>query len=324
MRKKTQRNIIIVLMVLLILSLSFNSYLFFNKEEFEKVAINSVDGVVSIITDKASGSGVIVREDGIILTNYHVIEDAKKISVRTRDKRIYNGEIIGQDPEADVAVIKVNGSKLPILKLGDSDKIKIGEKVIAIGRPYGLEFTVTSGIISGEHRDAGPISYKDFLQTDASINPGNSGGPLLNLKGEVIGVNTFIISGKDAGELGFAIPINLAKRIMDDLLKSGEVKRGYFGITVQDILEIDKDGNGRLIDGTLVMTVVKGSAADKAGLRRGDIIKKINNMTMENSNFLRNYIAWLEPGREIDIEIIRNDTNMNLELIPDERPKFEE
>lgn len=324
MRKKTQRNIIIVLMILLILSLLINGYLFFNKEEFEKVAINSVDSVVSIITDKGSGSGIIVKEDGVILTNYHVIEDAEKISVRTRDKRILNAKIIGSDPEADVAVIKINGSNLPVLKLGDSDKIKIGEKVVAIGRPYGLEFTVTSGIISGKHRDAGPISYRDFLQTDASINPGNSGGPLLNLKGEVIGINTFIISGKDAGELGFAIPINMAKKIMDSLLEYGEVKRGYFGITVQDIVEINNEGEGRVVDGTLIMSIAKGSAADKAGLKRGDIIKRIANETIEDSNDLRNSIAWLIPGEEINVEIIRNGSILNLDLIPDKRPKFEE
>jgi len=219
------------------------------------------------------GSGVIMSEDGTILTNAHVVKDADEILVNLSDKRSFKAKVIGADPESDIAVIKIDAKGLPVAKFGDSSKLRVGEIVLAVGNPFGLNRTVTSGIVSATGRtNVGIIDYEDFIQTDAAINPGNSGGPLVNIYGEVIGLNTAIAtrSGGYQG-IGFAIPGNSAKLIMEDLVKTGKVRRGLLGVNIQDMNEALAKSFGRSEStGALVSQVVPGSPAEKAGVKAGD------------------------------------------------------
>ena len=216
---------------------------------------------------RSLGSGFIIDKDGYIVTNNHVVENADKIKVILKDEKEFEAEIVGRDPNTDIALIRIkSGYNLPVLKIGDSDALKVGQWVLAIGSPFGLEHTVTAGIVSAKGRVIGSGPYDDFIQTDASINPGNSGGPLINMTGEVIGVNTIIIAGGQG--IGFAIPINQVKGIVEQLKKHGDVTRGWLGVTIQD-LPADlaeyigiKDGKG-----VLVSDVISGDPADKAGIR---------------------------------------------------------
>lgn len=324
MRKKTQINIIIALLAIFILLFAF--YVTKTKTpviiNFEEAARKATPSVVSIFTDAGSGSGVIIRQDGYIVTNYHVIEDATKIRAMLSDKRIFGCNLTGVDPAADLAILKVNGTSLPAIEFGDSDALKIGEGVVAIGNPYGLDFTVTTGVISAMHRDRGPTEYRDFLQTDAPINPGNSGGALVNLKGELIGINTFIVSDIRAGELGFAIPINLVEKIADQLIKYGEVRRGYLGVTVTDVVDLDEEGNGKFLEGTEIVNVVNGTGAYEAGLKVGDFIIDLDNTKIENGNHLRNVIALIPPGKTVKIKVVRNETEKEFDVRMSERPDF--
>ncbi len=324
---------IILLIIVAILTINFLSI---NKKikssdslETEYLGIVDAirDSVVSIGTEKAAGSGIIIKEDGLILTNYHVISEIKendKIQVLLTDKRIFSAKILGTDDKADIAILKINTTKLPVANLGNSDDIKVGEKVIAIGNPFGFESTVTLGIISAMHRDRGPTEYKDFIQTDASINPGNSGGPLINARGEVIGLNTFIVGGEKFIGLGFAIPVNLVKKVIEQLLTKGVVVRGFIGMSVLDIIELDSKGNGRIQEGVKIGSIASNSPASRAGLKIDDIIKEINSIKVTSSNQLRNYVAWLVPNAEIKIRIMRNNTELIIPLIIEERPDIKE
>ncbi len=258
---------------------------------------------------EALGSGVIVSEDGYILTNAHVVRGADEIKVHIGDET-YDARIVGKDDKTDIAVIKVDADKkLPAAKLGDSDKIRVGEWVLAIGSPFRLEHTVTAGIISAKGRSRmGIADYEDFIQTDAAINPGNSGGALVNLRGEVIGINTAIFSrtGGNIG-IGFAIPINLAKKVMDQIIEHGRVIRGWLGVTIQDIdddIAMALGLNSK--KGVLVASVVPGSPADDAGIHRGDVIISVDDEPINNVEDLRNKIANTEPGTKVKIKIIRN------------------
>jgi len=267
------------------------------------------------------GSGVIVSKEGYILTNYHVVDGADEIEVKTSDNRSFQAQIIGVDSLSDVAVIKIkeNVDNLPVAYLGDSDKLRPGDWAVAIGNPFSLASSVTLGIVSALGRTASNDfnTYQNFIQTDAAINPGNSGGALVNVKGELIGINTMIYtqSGGYMG-IGFAIPINMARRIMEDLIYEGKVNRGWLGISIQDLDPATREAFnlGTEIKGVLVGDVFKDQPAEKAGFKRGDIITSVNNKEILNSNQLRNVIASIHPGEKIPIEIIRNQKRIILNV----------
>jgi serine protease Do len=272
----------------------------------------------------ALGSGVIVREDGYILTNNHVIKDADEIIVKLIDKREFKGKVIGTDPRTDLAVIKIDAKGLPAIKIGDSDKLRVGELVMAIGNPFGLGHTTTMGIVSAVGRsNVGVADYEDFIQTDAAINPGNSGGALVNIKGELVGINTaiFSTSGGYMG-IGFAIPSNMAKIVMEGIIKHGKVIRGWLGVTIQDITpEIAKYFGVREREGAIVTDVVKDSPADKAGFRRGDIIIEFDQKHVEDTRHLRNMVANTPPGKRVQVKIVREGKEKILNVVLGEFPE---
>ncbi|MFC1746058.1 trypsin-like peptidase domain-containing protein [Candidatus Riflebacteria bacterium] len=254
------------------------------------------------------GSGFIVdAARGIILTNNHVVRYADKIIVRLDDRRELSAKLLGNDPKSDVAVLQVNADRLTGLKLGDSNKIQVGDWVLAIGNPFGLSQTVTQGIISAKGRSSvGIAEYENFIQTDAAINPGNSGGPLVNLKGEVIGINTAILSrsGGSAG-IGFALPINMARSIMEQVLNTGTVSKGWLGVTITNPNPKDyPDGN--VPTGALVMEVFPNGPADKAGIKNEDIIMKVDSTPIESANGLIREISTLGPNKIVEVEILRS------------------
>jgi len=259
--------------------------------------------------EMSMGSGVIVSTDGYLLTNYHVIEQAEDIKVTLYDKRTFKASVIGVDPKTDLAVIKINANDLPVPQWGDSDKLQVGDFVLAIGNPYGLTHTVTMGIISATGRaDVGIADYEDFIQTDAAINPGNSGGPLVNIKGEVIGINTAIFSKTGGYQgIGFAVPSNMARIIKDSLIKGGKVIRGWIGVIVQDLTaELAERFNLKDSYGVLITDVTKHSPASKAGLRRGDIILEYNGKQIKEGAVLRNLVAQSPIGSIVKLKIARD------------------
>lgn len=257
----------------------------------------------------SGGSGFLISPDGYIVTNNHVIKDSTQITVTLNDGREYTAVLKGADPRTDLAVIKIEEAELPYLTFGDSDSLKVGEWVVAAGNPFGLEGTITKGIVSAKGRqDLGIAPYEDFIQTDAAINPGNSGGPLLNVRGEVIGVNTAIYtrSGGYMG-IGLAIPSKMVQPVIDQILDKGTVKRGYLGIVLQpvdkelsDALGLDKT------DGILISDIVKESPAAQAGLAQGDIIIQYNDKPAKNVNKFRNDVAMMNPGSSIKLKVLRN------------------
>lgn len=250
------------------------------------------------------GSGFIVSSEGYIVTNNHVVEEADSISVKMYDNKEYDAKVVGRDPKTDLALIKIDGKGLASLKLGNSSDLKVGTWVVAIGSPFGLEQTVTAGIVSAKGRILGSGPYDDFIQTDASINPGNSGGPLLNLEGDVVGINTAIIQSGQG--IGFAIPSDLARGIVDQLKSSGEVTRGWLGVGIQDITpELAEYYGIKDRDGVLVGTVYKDHPADKAGIRAGDIIVRVGNEPVKTSRELSTSIAGHAVGEKVDITFIR-------------------
>ena len=271
-------------------------------------------------TQKGLGSGFIVSSDGYILTNNHVVGDADRIKVALGDGRTLDAEIVGVDPDSDIAVIKIKGKDFPVIELGDSDALDIGEWVIAVGNPFGLAETVTVGVVSAKGRSgfgiAGDTGYEDFIQTDAAINPGNSGGPLLDLDGKAIGVNTFIFSqsGGYMG-IGFAVPINMAKRAKDQLISSGKITHGYLGIRMGDVKEGVAEFFGlKNGGGVIVKEVMEDSPADKAGLKKDDIILKIDDKKVKDTPSLRNTIAFLEPGTRITLVIFRDGKEKKIKV----------
>ena len=274
--------------------------------------------------ERGVGSGVIVSADGTVLTNHHVVEGSEKIIVQMNDNKTYEAKIVGSDPPSDLAVLKIESQNLPFLNLGNSDNVRIGDVVLAIGNPLGIGQTVTAGIISAKGRRTGLSngSFEDFLQTDAPINRGNSGGALVNLSGELIGINSQILSDSGGGGnigIGFSIPSNMAKSVMEQLLKDGKVHRGMLGVDIQNITE-DTAKALDLADtrGVLVSNVRAGSAAEKAGVKRGDIILKINGETIEDSNVLRNKVAGTQPGSEIKLTVSRDGTQQEITAKLDE------
>jgi serine protease Do len=267
------------------------------------------------------GSGIIIDKKGYILTNYHVVKDVDEIKVILPDKRTLDAEIAGIDPRTDVAVIKIKGEvprDLPAAVLGDSDKTHVGDWVVAIGAPFGYVQTVTHGIISAKGRGNVGLgdNYQDFIQTDAPINPGNSGGPLINLRGEVVGINTAIATsvGQFSG-VGFAIPVNMAREILPTLLKGGKVSRGFLGIGIQDVDE-DSVAEFGLPDtkGALVKEVNKGTPAARAGFQPGDVILHFNGKKIEDANHLRNLVASTSPGTKVDVGVFRDGKERTLRV----------
>lgn len=269
------------------------------------------------------GSGVIVSSDGYILTNYHVIKDADEIKVLLSDKRDFKGKVVGTDPKTEIAVIKIEATNLPTIKWGDSNRLKVGEIVLAIGNPYGLNQTVTMGIVSAVGRaNVGIAEYEDFIQTDAAINPGNSGGAMVNVKGELVGINTAIFSTSGGYQgIGLAIPSDMAKDVMDSLIAKGKVVRGWLGVSVQSITpEIAKQFNLKEEKGALVGDVVEESPAEKAGIQRGDIITAYEGKKIDEPYQLRNTVANTTPGKEIELTIIRENTTKTIKITISEQP----
>ena len=273
---------------------------------------------------EGSGSGAIVRSDGYILTNHHVVGEANKITVQLYDGQELKARLIGTDPATDISVIKIEGTDMPVLQMGDSDNILVGESVIAIGNPFGLSHTVTFGIVSAKGRTGmGIAEYEDFIQTDAAINPGNSGGPLVDLEGKIVGVNTAIFSRSGGYQgIGFAVPINMARRVMNELIETGQVSRGWLGVGIQDMTpELAKAFGLDQAKGSLVTGVMPGTPAEKAGLQKGDVILRLNGNTIENSNGLRNLVAEARADAKVDLDLVRNKVPMTLSVRLDERPK---
>ena len=270
---------------------------------------------------RSGGSGVIVDKEGYILTNNHVIEGADKVKIRLNDGREFTATVKGQDPRTDLAVLHIKAKDLPVATLGDSDKLEVGEWAIAIGSPFGLEHTVTVGVISAKGRSGlGTGTYEDFIQTDASINPGNSGGPLINIDGEVVGINAMII--QPGTGIGFAIPINTAKQILNDLIKEGKVVRPWLGISAQDLTpEMVEHFKVKEKEGVLVGQVYPGTGAEKAGLLSGDIIKSVDDKAVKNVTELVKEIQKKKVGQKVKLSLIRDGKGMTIEVTTTSMPE---
>lgn len=269
------------------------------------------------------GSGVIVGKEGYVVTNNHVVQDSEEIIVRLSDKRQFKGRVIGADPQTDLAVVKINAQNLPVIKLGDSDKLKVGERVIAIGIPFGLNQTVTSGIISATGRaDVGIAAYEDFIQTDAAINPGNSGGALVNIRGELIGINTAIASNTGGYQgVGFAIPSNMVRVVMASLIKRGKVIRGWLGVSIQPVNPTLAKQLGLKSDkGVVVSDIADESPAQKAGMQQGDVIIEFDGKEVTDPSQLRNMVAGVAPDKVVNVKIIRDSKEKILKVIIKEAP----
>lgn len=267
---------------------------------------------------QSQGSGFIITQDGYILTNNHVVGDADRVTVKLLDGREFTAKTVGTDPPTDVAVIKIDAESLPVLSLGDSDRIEVGEWVLALGNPFGLSHTLTAGIVSAKGRSSvGITDYEDFIQTDAAINPGNSGGPLIDLLGKVVGINTAIYSRNGGGYMGigFAIPVNMAKNIYTQLIEHGNVTRGYLGVTIQDLTaELAKSFGLNDTKGVLVSQVMPDTPAEKAGMKQADVIVSLDGKPVDTSASLRNEVAMTVPGTAIKVGVIRDGKKMTLNV----------
>ncbi|HAW50010.1 TPA: peptidase [bacterium] len=285
----------------------------FRSPFFEEFFKDFFDAPEREFKTQSLGSGFIVDERGYILTNYHVIKDVDKIAVTLLDGRKFNVKIVGTDPKTDLALIKIDSNNLPVCILGDSDRVKVGSWAIAIGNPFGLHHTVTIGVISAKERSVGIAEYENFLQTDASINPGNSGGPLVNIKGEVIGINTAIVGGGQG--IGFAIPINMAKKIVGDIIEHGKVKRAWLGIHIQDLTpELSLSMGVDVEKGVVVAGVFKDSPAEKCGIKRGDIIIEIDGRKVSTARELQQYVISQSVEKEVEVTVIRDKDRITIKV----------
>ena len=274
--------------------------------------------------ERAAGSGVIVSPDGYIVTNNHVVDHSNQITVTLSDKREFKARLVGNDARTDIAVLKIDASGLPTLAFADSGKVRVGDYAIAIGNPFNIGQTVTFGIVSATSRgNLGIEDYEDFIQTDAAINPGNSGGALVNSKGDLIGINTAIISPGGGGNngVGFAVPANLARRVMQDLVDKGKVSRGYLGVTLQSLTPTLSSALGvKDVRGALVSDVKPGSPAAKAGLQSGDIVTTFNGQAVSDSNQLKNEVGTAQPGQLAHLGVLRAGVTRNLDVTLGEMP----
>ncbi len=271
---------------------------------------------------RAQGSGFIVSADGYILTNNHVVAKADKITVKLTDDREFEAKVIGTDPESEVAVVKIEDEgNLPYIELGDSDALEVGEWVLAIGNPFGLSHTVTAGIVSAKQRGIGMTTYEDYIQTDAAINPGNSGGPLINLDGKVIGINTAIIGPGGNIGIGFAIPINMARNIYEQIIEGGTVVRGYLGVLPMDLTpEMAESMDIEDTQGVVISQVTEDSAADKAGVKVYDVVIEFDGKPVDKAASFRSQVAMLKPGTKVEMVVLRDGKKKKLTVELDERP----
>jgi len=264
---------------------------------------------------QATGSGVIVdAAQGYVMTNAHVVENANSIEVTTKDNRHFKAKLIGRDPDTDIAALQISGGNLTSVPIGDSDYLQVGDFVLAIGNPFGLGQTVTSGIVSALGRSPGIEGYEDFIQTDASINLGNSGGPLVDLQGRIVGINTAILapSGGNIG-IGFAVPINMARQVMDQLVQYGEIKRGRIGVAIQDLTpDLAQALGTRHTQGAVIARVEPGSPAERAGLRTNDLVVAINGAPMRSGTDLRNRVGLSRIGDAVELTVERGGTERNV------------
>jgi serine protease Do len=278
--------------------------------------------------ERSLGSGVIVSPEGYILTNNHVVDGATDVKVTLSDKREFKADVVGTDPKTDIAVLKLTGEKFNAITLGDSGKVQVGDYALAIGDPFGVGQTVTMGIVSAKGRGGlGIEDYEDFIQTDAPINPGNSGGALVNDRGELVGINTAILSHGSGGNegIGFAIPINLARNVMGQIIDHGKVTRGYIGVVIQPITpNMSKALNLDKMQGALVGDVTPKGPAKDAGVQRGDVITAINGNTVNDSNELRNTISMMQPGQTVKLTINRNGSTKDIDVKLGELPLSKE
>jgi serine protease Do/serine protease DegQ len=276
---------------------------------------------------QSAGSGVIVdAKNGYIITNHHVVENASEITITLLDNRSFTAKVVGSDEGADIAVLQAKQPNLIAMPLGDSAHLEVGDFVVAIGNPFGLQHTVTAGIVSALGRSGiNPEGYEDFIQTDASINPGNSGGALVNLKGELVGINSAILSGSGGNiGIGFAIPVNMVKGVMDQLIKYGQVKRGILGVNIYNVTpEIAKEFGLTDSTGALVAGVAPGSSAERAGIKTGDIITSINAIVMKSASELRNSIGMLRVGDKVEIGLLRDGKPLKVTALIAERSEAE-
>ena len=274
--------------------------------------------------ENSLGSGVIVDSAGYIITNNHVVAKADEIKVLLNDKREFTGKVVGTDPKSDLAVIKINAKDLPVVPWGDSDKLEVGEYVLAIGNPFGLNQTVTQGIVSAVGRaNVGIADYEDFIQTDAAINPGNSGGALVNAQGQLVGINTAIFS-RSGGYMGigFAVPSNMTRAVMDSLIKGGKVVRGWLGVSIQDVTpDLAKQFGLKDSRGALVSEIIPDSPAAAAGIQSGDVITAFNGKTVESTSILRNTVAQTPVGKTVKVELLRDKKSMSFDVKITEQPK---
>ncbi|GBE36670.1 putative periplasmic serine endoprotease DegP-like precursor [bacterium BMS3Bbin07] len=273
--------------------------------------------------EQSLGSGVIVSADGYIITNNHVVDQADEIKVTLYDRRTLTGKVVGADPKTDLALVKINVQGLPTVPWGDAERLKVGEFVLAIGNPFGLSHTVTMGIVSAVGRaNVGIADYEDFIQTDAAINPGNSGGPLVNIQGELVGINTAIFSRSGGYQgIGFAVPSNMVRSVMEQLRKEGKVIRGWLGVTIQDMTpELAEKFGLKTTAGALVSDVFKDSPAQKAGIKRGDVITQYNGKAITSVSTLRNMVARSKVGSEVEITVVRNSTQHKFRVVVNELP----
>jgi serine protease Do len=272
------------------------------------------------------GSGVIVSKDGYILTNNHVVEDMDTINVSLNDGRQFKAKVIGRDPKSDIAVIKIDAKDLPFITIADSDKLEVGDLALAIGNPFGIGQTVTMGIVSATGRGNVGVDYEDFIQTDAAINPGNSGGALVDSEGRLIGINTAILSRSGGYQgIGFAVPVNMARNVMESLVKNGRVIRGFLGVSIQDVTPaLAKEFKLDAQSGALVGDVTPKSPADKAGFRSGDIVTSFNGKPVSDSRHLKLQVAMVAPGTTVPVKILRDGREQSLKVTLKELPGTEQ